>query len=230
MPAMPALRASRDGAGRQETADSRMQFLYDSLLDRLDSLEPGGTRSYRTARDALERGAEYRARLQHFFETRDATRFENGNLYDCVKLLSFMFRNATSVMRILSGGLNRKVYAQPELVQAALQFVGRDSTVLKILVEDSILCDDSHLLLALLADKTNVEVRCVPQNISKILHVHFAIMDEIGYRIEPDKNMLAAHAAFGDEAFCATLVRVFDLIFLRSERWWPSSPRTQIAS
>jgi hypothetical protein len=157
---------------------------------------------------------DYGELLRSRIEARDGTPLPNGTPVYEMMLMLVMFKNAGSIIRILTGKLNARVYGSEEVISAAKQFLANPDHRLEIIFEEEIGDEDlaRHPLLAALEERSNLELwRVRPEWQGKLLS-HFALMDGDSYRFEADKTKPSGVAVFGDKEHFRLLANAFEAI------------------
>ena len=143
----------------------------------------------------------------------------NGNATHAAYLLTKFFAKAEDQMRIFTGELFAKVFDDPSLIAAALDFLSRG---------------DDHKIVVAFQEEDGKKERVLkrnfvkeliarPENVSKIeIHSisldldgqvnHFAVMDSSAFRYELDHDKKSAVANFGDQKNSGKLKRFFDTL------------------
>ena len=114
---------------------------------------------------------------------------------------------------LLSHSLDLDVYGGLAAVEAMGSFLGKPSARLNVLVEDNIL--EAHPMLDLIHRKTNATIKKVPDSITKKYQCNFMVVDDIGYRYEPNRDSFNATVVFHDKeklSMIGTLRKLFDIL------------------
>lgn len=149
----------------------------------------------------------------------------NFSIEHAAVLVENLLLEANHSLDILTGHLNTDVYGKPEIVAAAMAFLQRPDTRMRILVEDwAALTAVPHPLLRAIASigRDRVEMRVVPPHIRAAYRHHFAVADERSYRLEGDRDTFEASGRFGD-------VEGARILSQRFEEIWRYSPVPDLA-
>ena len=142
----------------------------------------------------------------------------NGGIHQAAALIDNLFSHAKQSMKIFSSRLHQGIYESEEvLASAKLFFKNKDSKKVQILLQDTDELSDlgEHKFLKLcrdFSDQCEFKKACQKDKIEKS---HFVIMDNIGFRFCPDKNLIAAIACFNNHTIATNLGKQFDIIFRR---------------
>jgi hypothetical protein len=147
-------------------------------------------------------------------------RIPNGQPEHAAVLFESMFGMAQADIRIFTGLLDPRAYAQPGLSKAAKDFVCRRNTSVRILFQkppqaggwlrrqpliESVLDRNGHL-------PDNFQMRLATGEYAKSDR-HFAVMDQRGYRYEIDHDKCKAFANFNEPDVANKLAMSFDEAF-----------------
>lgn len=151
------------------------------------------------------------------------------------------FENAEQQIRLFSGKLMQNfngvsVYNNPCIIQKAVEFLRRPGTKFLVLLEKRIDTDsgevEDHPLIQTLQKEvgnsdSRIEVRQVPPELFEVLSKgnyarNWMVMDNQAYRLEMDAEKAQAYVNFGDPELASGLGRVFDVLFERSRKLYPS--------
>ena len=145
----------------------------------------------------------------------------NDSIEHAVIILQNLFSHARHSVKILTGELNKHAYARTTIVDEMNRFLEDESHTLEILFEDKDLASEGkirlHPFLRAVAGNERVQLRHVPQDLQEMYEFHFVLMDDDGYRFEPDKGKLVAVAAFGDKKGGRNLDRLFSRLWKDSD-------------
>lgn len=166
----------------------------------------------------------YEERIAVLDATDSSELINNSSADHAVPLIARLFARGRRAICVFSGSLNPEIYAKESVVSALGVFLlGRSGTLKIVLqrqaaeVSDDVILGEGGLLRAL-RDKfgeevlKNVFVRRAP---AKVLDVssHFLIVDNEGFRLEPDNTKHEAVASFNRPEFTMQLRVPFDQLF-----------------
>ena len=127
------------------------------------------------------------------------------------------FQYATEEISLLSQKLDPAVYAGSALLNAVKDFLKRQDTKLRILVESDI--PDGHPLLEACSGNPLAEVRKVPVETVALYDCNFMTVDNFGYRYEANRDQYFASVSFyedGNNISIDHLKQLFGLLFERA--------------
>jgi hypothetical protein len=154
--------------------------------------------------------AWYRQLVTHRAMERTGDPFPNSSHEHARIVIEALFSNANRSVKILTTGLNRKIYGAPEVLAATKRFLSDEKHTLEILfdqgVDDKILMD--HPLVRANANKPNLRLYSPPVPLDP--RIHFTVADSDSYRVKGDPDRHSAIAAFGDETLATKLEEAFD--------------------
>lgn len=156
----------------------------------------------------------YKERVWALAARRDGEAVYNGSPEHAAIIVERLFASANGHVRLLTGDLEAKVYADPLVVQAAQRFLSHADRRLDVLVEDDNF-SRSHLLWNSIGPAENAHFYKVPAELSERIPYHFMTADSDCFRFERDKNSHTAVAAFGDQAATTNLNGIFDSLRAR---------------
>ena len=111
----------------------------------------------------------------------------NRDMVHAKIVVTIAFRQAQEKIRLLSNMLDAELYASKVFMNAAKGFVGDRGGRLNILVETDI--DETHPLRRLANEyPENVSIKRVPDEVVETYPFNFMIIDEIGFRVETDRD------------------------------------------
>ncbi len=164
--------------------------------------------------------ADYRQLIEELARKSMNQRVSNGQPQHAAILLETMLKRARESVRIFTGELSPEAYDAPGLVEAALQFVGKHGSRLRILLQERHTREwtmGRPLVKSVDVNKANLcgtlEVRCATGAYAGPAAHHFAVMDEQGYRFEHDHSKMRATANFNEPKVARSLITAFDLAF-----------------
>ena len=162
---------------------------------------------------------EYREIIEKFARQRLNQRVPNGLPQHAAILIETMFKNAAAEMRIFTGELNKRVFGEPQAIEAALKFLSKPYAMLRILLQKDLSREEVlELPLVKSLNKLNdlhgrVEIVSASGTYATDEAKHFAVMDNDGYRFEFDHENCKAVANFNDPVTAKELIEAFDSAF-----------------
>lgn len=149
----------------------------------------------------------------------------NGGTEHAEVLIENIFIHAKNIVRVFSGELNARVYGVPNIVDSAKAFLQESSdNKLQILIQDYSEDDLSkyvhHDLIKMCHEDLDDDAACEIKSVNEMdtdVSSHFVIMDEIGYRFEPDREKPTAMGCFNDPESAKKLNKSFDVMFGRGK-------------
>ena len=179
-------------------------------------------RSIFAADGANDEERQYFKMIDSAFSAKNDRVISNGRPAHAVYLLHKFLDNAKSSVKILSGSLSRTfdgvlAYADPEMANAAIKFLGRQNSRLSILIVDDIDVGpeqgalDHPLLAAIERAEISGRVTVAKADTKNWGgDFHFIVMDETASRVEYDTENAQAFVNLGDSGFASQLARAFD--------------------
>ncbi|MCK4841943.1 MAG: hypothetical protein KAT04_08675 [Methylococcales bacterium] len=162
---------------------------------------------------------EYNKMVRDFADQKSEDLIPNSGIEHAEVLIKNLFSHASNEVRILTGSLNARVYGTREVLASVDEFLhSGGNKKIKILLQD---VDDnaydyikSHPLYLRCKElgESMCEIKFSKDNKDK-LQSHFVVIDNNGYRIEPDKSEPIGIGCFNDEETSKKLVDKFDYLF-----------------
>lgn len=164
---------------------------------------------------------EYRKLVKKLADEGSSELIANGGTEHAEVLIENIFAHAGDAVRIFSGELNARVYGSSGIVENAKEFLQSGTNhKLDILIQskDIVSSLEKHDLIKMCLELNTkmCELRLVGETDEDVGH-HFVVMDEIGYRFEPDREKPTAVGCFHDEVNAKLLARSFDSMFSRGK-------------
>jgi hypothetical protein len=136
--------------------------------------------------------------------------------------LQMFFSIANRSMRIVTGGLNARIYGQPPVIAEAKRFLADGSHTLEIIFLEPV--DNQkvvrHPLLAEILGWNNVHLFRINPSPDRHFGFHFTLADDnLAYRFKEDVDKHASIVAFGDAKFSSTLLNAFRRLRSNSEKF-----------
>jgi len=163
---------------------------------------------------------KYRQMVKRSADLKSKDLLPNGGVEHAEVLIENIFSHASSTIRVFSGHLNNRVYGSDSVVTEATAFLENPNNRLMILLQDieewSALNDNRLVGLC----DSEAPDRCIIKKASsedKDIESHFVVMDDSGYRIEPDKSKPTGIGCFNDTELAAKLNQHFDEMFERAD-------------
>lgn len=158
----------------------------------------------------------YKERVWQLAEKRDGEAIYNGSPEHAAVIVERLFATAEHHVRLLTGDLEAKVYAETEVIQSATRFLAHGDHKLDVLVEDDSFSRFHPFWVAVGACE-NAQFYHAPQELSELIPYHFMTADDKSFRFERDKNTHTAVAAFGDAVVTTNLNGIFDSLKARCD-------------
>lgn len=165
----------------------------------------------------------YRKLVKKLADESSSTLVPNGGTEHAEVLIENIFSHADNAVRIFTGELNKQVYGADDIVNYADYFLRKSSAnKLMILIQnyDDELKFTDHELIKMCEEHVQsgaCEIKAV-SDVDKDVTSHFVIMDEIGYRFEPDRKKPTAVGCFNDVDGAKDLIDGFDRMFDRADK------------
>lgn len=166
----------------------------------------------------------YRKLVKKLADEGSSDLIPNGGVEHAEVLIENIFYHAKNTVRVFTGRLNARVYGAKDIVDNAKEFLQLDkNNKLQILIQEY--SDDdlkqfaSHNLITMCKEQFDdmCEIKAVNDADDKNVDSHFVVMDEIGYRFEPNKEKPTAIGCFNDAEKAKILNQMFDKMFERGK-------------
>lgn len=121
--------------------------------------------------------------------------------------------HAAKEILLLSHRLDLDVYGGLAAVETMGTFLDKPNTTLNVLVEGNIL--EAHPMLDLINRSENATIKKVPESLTAKYQCNFMVVDDIGYRYEPNRDSFNATVVFHDEeklSMIGTLRELFNIL------------------
>lgn len=163
----------------------------------------------------------YRKHVKKLADESSSELIANGGTEHAEVLIENIFEHAGNAVRVFSGELNARVYGSSGIVENAKEFLqsGADHKLSILIQNKEVLSSlEKHDLIKMCIELNTdmCEIRVVNEADKDVGH-HFVVMDEVGYRFEPDREKPTAVACFYDVDNAKLLVSSFDNMFSRGE-------------
>jgi hypothetical protein len=143
----------------------------------------------------------------------------NGSPEHARILIAKLFDTARQVASIVSGQLidstekGVEIYAYNEVIACASQFLRREGTKLKIVLEEAIhLQLENRFVKTIVNDsdrKGTVVIYPATEAVNATRTPHLMVTDALGYRLELDNKKVEAFANFGDDRGAESVIVLF---------------------
>lgn len=166
---------------------------------------------------------EYKIFVEGLISNKDNRVFYNNSKEHAAIVMSNIFKNSNSIVRINCGGLHGKISSNKEYLFELDNFLFRDKTKLFILLEnDSKIHEDVRAILSFyqkyFPDKISIKKSdAFFREIKNNNKVHFAVGDD-SYRIEYDVDKYLARCSFNNSQEASELATIFDGLFKDTTR------------
>jgi hypothetical protein len=130
-------------------------------------------------------------------------------------IVANLFEIAERHVDIVSGSLFQGVYAADDVSRAALAFLRRPESRLRIAIEKPAAIIGHPLLEEIKSAglSARVEIRVVPEDVRELYDYHFMVVDGASYRVEGDKGQYYAVAKFRDPENATIILERFQEIW-----------------
>jgi hypothetical protein len=172
---------------------------------------------------------DYRELVSRVIRERTGVPIVNGSADHASVIVQECFNNANDHIRLLSNRLDPDCYASEGVRNSVKMFLAHPAHRLEILVEGAMwdpegrFAWEKHPFVETLVpfaqnDHGNnqppqVQLKIVPEALSRLYDFNFLVMDDYGYRFEANRKVPTAVAAFLPQDNIATaqnLIRIFD--------------------
>ena len=154
---------------------------------------------------------EYKKLVQELFLTRSDKIIANSSDKHAAVLFAAFFQYAEKSIYIFSERLSRNVFEAPDVLENAKEFIQKTDTKLYIgLMADRPEYSSFLKLLQTYHKTPNIRIMKFPKMIADGKCVNFAVMDDCGYRFEPDYQKCSAIASANDPLFAMRLKKAFE--------------------
>jgi hypothetical protein len=135
-------------------------------------------------------------------------------------VLEVFFATATSAVRIVTGGLNARVYGHENVIVEAKKFLADRSRSLQILFLNPMppKLPYIHPLIGALLQNDNLVVMQADDEVNKVMRLHFSVVDMTAFRLKKDTDAHASIVSFGDTTLSNSLVSIFSELEKRSQK------------
>ena len=142
---------------------------------------------------------DYARKLNSALAKRSGYQIFNRDATHAGIVIYLAFLHAEKRIWLLSNKLDGLIYSTPWLLEAVERFLNREGSEMRILLETDV-CGE-HPLLRLIGKNfpERVTVGKVPEKEVSNYGYNFLVVDDRGYRFEPDRNEFRALVAFDEE-------------------------------
>ena len=175
--------------------------------------------------DATEDEQLYFDMVDAAFAAGQEKTINNGRPAHAVYLLYKLLTGASRCVRIYTGHLKQTfdgvlAYREPKLAAAAVRFLERPGTELRVAVAGKLDVPEGHgpedhpFIKAILEAGSRIKgtLHLYDASETNIFEYHFTVMDRQAFRVEVDIAKARAYASFGDVEFAGVVADVFDRI------------------
>ena len=126
-------------------------------------------------------------------------------------IIENMFNTAEKSIRILTGGLNPRVYGTAGVIQEAANFLSNQCTTMEIIFINPISNNKifSHRLINTIIHNSNFYIYRLKEDMKKDISFHFCVVDGKTYRFKSEPHKHFSIASFGDTELAQHLENVF---------------------
>ena len=142
---------------------------------------------------------DYARKLHEALSKRTGYQIYNRDATHAAIVTHLAFVHAESRIWLLSHKLDQLIYSRPWLLEALRNFLGQEDSEMRILVETDV--DDGHPLLHFTQKEfpDRVSVKRVPPKEVESYGYNFMVIDDRGFRFEPNRHEFRALVAFDVE-------------------------------
>ncbi len=158
----------------------------------------------------------YRECVEHLMSARSSKLVSNGMPQHAAVLFEVFFKHAAQSVKIFCHHLDRDVFDQPRVIEAAADALKR-GVALDIMVQKTPESIEFIERLSALDEKESMRLELMP-NASEIspiiaaLPQNFAIMDNRAYRLERNSKEMKATASMNSSELAGGLANLFNLL------------------
>jgi hypothetical protein len=158
--------------------------------------------------------SDFRALLRRESQRRTGTLISSGTPAQAAVVMEVLFATAQEAVRIVTGGLNARIYGHENVIVEAKKFLTDKSRSLTIifLSKPDPMITRIHPLLASLRYNDNVRVLQAAPETVEVGPPHFTVVDKDAFRLKRDAFSHGAIVAFGDKTLSGTLLKMFSLL------------------
>jgi hypothetical protein len=163
--------------------------------------------------DQLE---DYQAHVERLFDQDSDVLVSNSDPKHAAILIATLFRRAKDKVAVFCRNLKADIYSEKNVVEAMLD-AARRGIEIRILTQEP--PEAVELLwqlncLAFTSPSKRVHIRmCNKSGIGAALKSNFTVMDDKGFRFEPDKSEMKAHACANNRTLVKSMLQRFDKFF-----------------
>lgn len=161
--------------------------------------------------------SSYRKYLEGLAASNSSERFSNGGKDYAPILMSVLFDNTVSIVRVYAKGFRPELITEPVYWSSLQKFLSKYKTI-QVLVETADYRNESPIQAVKIASEQNPNtgVRLISDEDKKTFdeilggHVNFAVFDTNKFRMEYDPNDFKAFGSFNDPETSKKLITLFD--------------------
>ncbi len=163
----------------------------------------------------------YRLYVECVSDLADGTVILNRSPKHAAIIISYLFKRAEKYVEILTNKLSQEVYANSDVIKAAVEFLRGDAhRRIRILHEEQ-LDFPTHPFVQALKNAGCSEqllLSAIPKESQKRYKFNFALSDRKNYRFEKDRESYEAVVQFGEPRLSSQLGHVFDELALEAQK------------
>ena len=165
-----------------------------------------------------DRLSDFRALLRRESHRRTGAMISSGTPAQAAVVMEVFFATANEAVRIVTGGLNARIYGHENVIVEAKKFLADKTRSLTIIFLSDV--DERltrvHPLLSALRYNENARVLQASLDTANTVPFHFTIVDNDTFRLKREAASHESIVAFGDTTISESLLKMFSLIEQRS--------------
>ncbi len=158
---------------------------------------------------------EYREHVLRLAKEGSTDTIFNGSSEHAAIVTEIMLEEAENEVCILSNEFDPQVYAKPDVIRAATQFLSDTRNKLNLLIEKDLTHSEilKNPFLDVVRRYSNVSMRHVSEDRQKDYNYNFAVVDNVSIRFESDRKDHNAVVSFKRKKDASLLKSIFDDIW-----------------
>ena len=155
---------------------------------------------------------KYKESIEYFAKHRIGDIAFNRGRSHAIIMFSQFFQTAKEIVRLFTIDLSGCVFNNPEVLENLIEYFDRGGKIHIVLEKD--IAETEPIFDILKEFKKNVTISKTElrPKIGEETEINFCAVDDSIYRLETDKESMAAHISFNDKKQTKELIRVFDKI------------------
>lgn len=185
--------------------------MRDTLLALFENQLGWGIAMARSPRLDERPNASFRQMIRSAALRRDARPIPTSSPEQASIIIETFFATASSAVRIVTAGLNARIYGSEGVLVEAKKFLASSDHRLEVifLKPHPAAIWHTHPLLRMASENRNVYAGYVQEYITTTLSFHFSVVDNDIYRFKSDSNGHSSIVSFGDKELAKTLIDIF---------------------